>query len=115
MATSRYRYYTEIYKTLTDYNDRKNTPLSYDNIREEIRKIIAEEYILDANNVTADTFSHTSNTQRENVNAIFTSKKLDKLDKLVDTLKDLTSNDAKYDGSNSVTVSEAQGDPTRNP
>ena len=27
MATSRDKYYTEIYKTLTDYNDRNNAPL----------------------------------------------------------------------------------------
>ena len=26
MATPRYRYYTEMFKTLTDYNDRNNTP-----------------------------------------------------------------------------------------
>ena len=41
-----------------------------------------EEYILYANNLTADTFSHILNTQRENTNAIFTGKKLDKSDDL---------------------------------
>ena len=96
IATSRDRYYTEIYKTLTDNNYCNNTPLSNEKIREAIRKVTEEESILDANNVTADTFSHTSNTQRENSNAIFTIEKMDKLDDLADALKDLTINDAGY-------------------
>ena len=54
------------------------------------------ESILDANNVTADTFSHTSNSQKDNANAIFTSEKLDKSDELEDALKDLTINNAEY-------------------
>ena len=53
-----------MYKTLTDYNDRNNEPLLNDNIREAISKVIEEESISDTNNVTLDTFSHTSNTQR---------------------------------------------------
>ena len=55
-----------------------------------------EESILDANNVTADTFSHTSNTQIYNANLVFTSDKIDKSDELEDALKYLTINDAKY-------------------
>ena len=51
-----------------------------------------EESIPDVNNVTADTFSHTYNTQRDNANAIFTSDNLDKLDELADALKDLMQN-----------------------
>ena len=54
-----------------------------------------EESILDANNVTADTFSHTSNTQRENATALFTSEKLDTSVDLADMLKHLTINDAE--------------------
>ena len=84
MATSIDRYYMEMYKTLTDYNDCNNKPLQNKNIREAIHKVIEEESILDANNVTSDTFSHTYNTQRENEKMIFTSEKLDKLDGLVD-------------------------------
>ena len=74
-----------------------------------------EESILDANNMPADIFSHTPNTQRENTKAIFTSKKLDKLDDLVDALKYLTINNAKYYASNSATASDTQGDFTRDP
>ena len=73
-----------------------------------------EESISDANNITADTFSHTFNTQREDANAIFTSEKLDKSDEMADALKYLTINDTKYYESNSVTASDAQGDLTRN-
>ena len=76
ITTARYRYSTEMYKTLTDYNDRNNEPLLNDNIREAISKVIEEESISDTNNVTVDTFSHTSNTQRQNANTIFTSENL---------------------------------------
>ena len=50
------------YNTLTDYNDRKNSPLFNEKIQEAIHKVMDEESISDANNVTADTFSHMSNT-----------------------------------------------------
>ena len=48
-----------------------------------------EEPISDNINVNADTFSHTSNTQIENANAIFTSEKIEKSDDLADASKDL--------------------------
>ena len=62
-----------------------------------------------------DTFSHTYNTQRENANAIFTGEKLDKSDELVDSVKNLTINNAKYYESNTATASDAQGDLTLDP
>ena len=102
-------------KTLTDYNDRNNTPFSNAKIQEAIRKVIEEESIADDNNVTVDTFVHTSNTQRYNANAIFTSEKLDKSDNLLDAVNDFTINDAKYFESNTATASGAQGDLARNP
>ena len=55
-----------------------------------------EESISDANNITEDTFSHTSNTQGNNTNVIFTSDNIDKLDDLEDTLKDLKINNNTY-------------------
>ena len=55
-----------------------------------------EESISDTNNVTADTFSHASNTQRENTKTIFTSDSLDKSDELEDALEDVKINDAEY-------------------
>ena len=85
-----------MYKTLTDYNDRNNTPLSNQNIQAEINEVMEQESISDANNVTAGAFIHTSKTQKENAKAIFTSEKLDKLDDLADALKYLTINDDKY-------------------
>ena len=74
-----------------------------------------EESIVDANNVTADTFSHTFNTQIENANTIFTSEKLDKLDKLVDTVKYLTINDAESYESNTANARYTQVDIAPNP
>ena len=61
-----------------------------------------------------DTFSHTSNTQRESENTIFTSEKLDKLDELEDSLNDLTINDTKYYESDTATANDARVNPTRN-
>ena len=66
---------------------------------------------MNAHNANADTFSRTSNTQRENRNAIFTSEKLEKLDKLANTLKDFTINYAEYYVSNSSIANERKGDP----
>ena len=55
-----------------------------------------DESITDSNNVTVDTFSHAYGAQSKNANVIFTNKKLEKLDELVDALNNLTINDAKY-------------------
>ena len=62
----------------------------------QCKEVTEEESILDANNVNSDTSSHTSNTQRENSNTTFTGEQLDKSDELVDAVKKLTINDAKY-------------------
>ena len=70
---------------------------------------------MDATNLTADTFSHASNTQRENENAIFTSENQDKSDDLSDVLKYFTINEVKYSVSNSATASDAQGNFTHDP
>ena len=49
MSSSRDRYYTKMYKTLTDYNNSKNTPFFYEKILEGILKAIEEESIVAAN------------------------------------------------------------------
>ena len=64
-----------------------------------------EESIEDANNITADTFSHVSNTQKENANTIFISEKINKSNKMVDAVNNLTINDAIYYESNTATAS----------
>ena len=74
-----------------------------------------EESISDANKVTVDTFSHTSNKQSKNANTTFTSEKLDKSGKLEDTLMDFTISNVKYYVSNSVNTRDAQVNLTRNP
>ena len=61
-----------------------------------------------ANNVTADTFSHKSNSQRKNSNVILTSEELDKSDELAETLKYLTINDAEYYVSDSENANDAK-------
>ena len=70
--------------------------------------------MVDVNNVTTDTFSHTSNTQKENANTILTSEKLDKSDELVNAVNNLTINDNEYYESTLATASDTQGDLTRN-
>ena len=62
-----------------------------------------------------DTFSQTSNTQRENKNTILTSEKRDKSDTLAETLKGLTINNAGYYESDSVNANGAKGDPASDP
>ena len=68
MATSREKYYRKMYETLIDYNDRNGAPLYNDNIILAIHKVIKEKesdahnITLNDQNVTADTFSQTSNT-----------------------------------------------------
>ena len=55
-----------------------------------------------------------SNTKRYNEDTIFTSEKLDKLDELEKSVKNLTTNNSEYYESNTVTASVAQGDLTHN-
>ena len=74
-----------------------------------------EESITDDNNFTADTFSHASSATRENSIAIFTSDNLDKSDKIVDSVDNLTINGTKYYESNTANASDAQGNLTSNP
>ena len=113
MENLRDKYCAEILRTITDYNERKNAPLSKENILEAVNKVISEEES-DSHNVTADTFSHTSNTRKENGNVILASEKLDKLDELAETLKYLTINDAEYYVSNLANPNDEKCDPTSN-
>ena len=55
-----------------------------------------EEPKTDANDITADTFFHASSAKRENSKTMFTTENLDKLDKLVDAVKNLKINDGGY-------------------
>ena len=73
-----------------------------------------EESIMDANNVTADVFSHASSSKRENVDLIFTCEKLDNTDELVNTINGLIINDAVY-VLNKAIASDAQGNLTSDP
>ena len=68
---------------------------------------------MDARNITADNFSQTFNTQRENANAILTSEKLVKSDELAERLNFLRINDAEYYISDSVNTNDAKGDPAK--
>ena len=71
-----------------------------------------EESIVNANNVTADTFSNTYNKKTENANAILTSEILNNSGALVETLKILTVKDAGYYDSDQ---NDKDGDPVSNP
>ena len=73
------------------------------------------ESLMDANNITADTFSHVYSSKRENTNMVFTTEELEKLEKLVGAVNNLTINDAKYNESNTATVNDAQVNLTKNP
>ena len=92
-------------RTITDYNGCNYAPLLNEKIQEETLKIIEE--VLDSHNITADNFSHASNTQRDNANTILTTEKLDKLYNLEETLKYLTINYNEYYISNSANINDA--------
>ena len=62
MKNTKEKYWSEMYDTITNYNDRNYTPLSNTNIREAIDKEIMEEQA-EANNATVDAF----NPQRKRV------------------------------------------------
>ena len=88
MATPRDKYFTKMYETLVNYNDRNDAPLFNENILKAMHKVIAEEesdalnITSDAHNITADNFYHTPvmpNTQGENENTILTSERLNNL------------------------------------
>ena len=70
--------------------------------------------ITDANNITTDICSRKSSSQRENLNAIFTSENLEKPDDLVNAVKNMTINEIGYEV-NKSTVSDAQVDLVINP
>ena len=63
---------------------------------------------MDAQNVSVDTFSQKSNTQRENANKILTSEKVDESDALAEALKRFTINDAGYSESDSANEKDAK-------
>ena len=62
MANLRDKYYTELFRTITDCNDCNGAPLSNEKILDSIHKVIVEEEV-DAHNITVDTLSQTPNTQ----------------------------------------------------
>ena len=110
MENSWDKYYKELLRTITDFNNRNDVPLFNEKIQEAIHKVIVEEES-DAHNVTADNFSQTPNTQRDNSNSILTSEKLDKLEEMTETLKDLTINNAEYYVSDSENVNDTKDNP----
>ena len=73
-----------------------------------------EESLMGSNNVNFDAFSHASISQRENLNVIFTSEKLEKSENLVNAVKNMTINDAGHE-LNTATVSDEQGNIMRSP
>ena len=121
MVTSREEYYTKMYDTIINYNDRNDAPFSNEKTQQAIHEVIVEEEFyahnitFDDHNVNADTFSQTTNTQRDNPNTILTSEKLDKLDALSETLNKLTINDAGYYELDSANADDATGDTASDP
>ena len=105
ISTSREKYYTKVYKTLVDSNDRNDASFSNEKIQQSIRKVIVEEDVdarnitLDAHNITEDNFCQklvTPNTQGENENMIFVSEIPHNSDGLAETLKGLTIKNSGY-------------------
>ena len=93
-------YYTKLGNTITTFNENNDALLSNASIQDGIVKVVIkyeEELKTDANNVFTDAFIHASSSQRENMDLIFTSEKLDKLDELVNTINNLTIDNCGYE------------------
>ena len=84
MANTRDKYFEKMLETLVDYSDNHNAPLYNKKFKQAISTVMAEteeeehSTILDANNVTMDTFCQypvTTNTQGDNVKIIFISER----------------------------------------
>ena len=76
IAESKEMFYMELSNTITNLNDNKNTPLSNVMMQEAVSRVMIEDgegKIIHTNNVTADTFSIASISQREISNAKFPS------------------------------------------
>ena len=104
--------YTKLSNTITTFNENNDTHLSNANILEAILKFMMEdeeESITYSNSFTADALSRASSSQRENADAIFTSNKLDKSEKLVNAINNFTINDAVYE-LNKAAANDAQVD-----
>ena len=56
MANEKDKYWTEMYYTITDYNELNHTPFSSAKIRKELDKVMLEEQA-EPNNTTVDIFS----------------------------------------------------------
>ena len=68
MTTPRDKYYMELLRTVTDFNDHNGAPFSNEKIKCAIHRVILEEKV-DDHKVTVDTFSQTTvmpNTQGYN-------------------------------------------------
>ena len=99
----------ELCNTTINYNDLNNTPLSNMNIQEAILQVMKEEEeeaITDATNATADTFSLVFIPLRGNLNAVFTSEKLENTNELVNAVANMKINDVGYE-LNAATASDA--------
>ena len=66
MENSKGKYWSEMYDTVTDYNDRNHTSFSNAKIREAINQVILEEQA-EVNSLTVDMFS----SQRNESDKIF--------------------------------------------
>ena len=107
----------ELSNTIPNFNYNNNTPLSNVKILEAVFRFMREdeeEAITDANNDTADTCRHASNSHRENSNAVFTSGKIEKSNNLVNAVNNMAINDVGYE-LNIATVSNAQVHLTSDP
>ena len=94
MATTKDKYFEKVLDNLVNHNDRHNSPLSNEKLRQEVIEVIAETEEEErnaqnnANNVTMDTFCQspiTINTQRKNEKV--SNERLISSDILAETIK----------------------------
>ena len=89
MATPQEKYYNALLNTLVKDNNRKGAPLSNDNLRQKVGKVLEEteaEFERNINKITCDT-SFQSPIQKKDVSTINDSVYYE-LDEQVDTISD---------------------------
>ena len=69
MKNTKEKYWSEMYDTITNYNEWNHTLLSNANIREEINQLILEEQS-EANNIMIDMFSPQRNQSDDLINKV---------------------------------------------
>ena len=96
MANDKDNDWTEMYDTITDYNNQNQKPLSNMKIREAIDKLMLEEQA-EANNVMVDMFIQQRNRSEDIIGCVTNMTRNDSRNDLIDKSTNMKMNDVRKD------------------